>query len=112
MGFVSIIFFVNGALFFFSTAVAMIRFKDVYVLLHTSSKCLIGGTLSILIGLIFQATDNLTISKLLLAAFFLLLTNPIASHALAESVYGQGLSRESLVNDDYAIDRKHQKEEH
>ncbi len=112
MRFVSIIFFIHGALFFFSTAVTMIRFKDVYVLLHASSKCLIGGTLSILIGLMFQADDNLTISKLLLASFFLLLTNPIASHALAESVYGQGLSRQNLVNDDYAVDRQHQKGEH
>ena len=95
---------ISGGLFFITTAVFMLRFTNVYARLHVTSKCLAGGSLSMLIAYMIQAGDMLTFLKLALMAFFMLLTSAVASHALARSAYRRGYNLQSLEHDEYKED--------
>ncbi|MFP4686534.1 MAG: monovalent cation/H(+) antiporter subunit G [bacterium] len=101
-------FLLSGVLFFVATSVAMIRFTNIYARLHAASKCLTGGSLSLLMAYMLQAPTVSVILKILLVAFFMLLTNPMASHALARSAYQRGYDIASLSKDDYSYDRMHE----
>ncbi|CQR48036.1 Na(+)/H(+) antiporter subunit G1 [Paraliobacillus sp. PM-2] len=68
-----------------STAVGMIRFPDLYTRLHAGSKCLIAAAISVLMGCIVMEGIGFVSLKLLVIIFFLLLTNPIAIHVIANS---------------------------
>lgn len=103
--FIRIYFLLSGGFFFFSTAVAMLRFDDVYARLHAASKCLTGGSVSILIAYLMSSGDISVVMKVFLAAFFMLLTNPMASHALARSAYRRGYGVACLTEDQFARDR-------
>jgi multicomponent Na+:H+ antiporter subunit G len=100
-------FLLSGVLFFIATSVAMLRFTNIYARLHAASKCLTGGSVSLLMAYMLQVSDPAVILKIILVAFFMLLTNPMASHALARSAYQRGYDIASLARDDYAYDRMH-----
>lgn len=65
----------------------MIRFEDFYIRLHIVSKCLTGGGISVLLGLIFFQGFSAYSLKLGLIIIFLLITNPVTTHALARAGY-------------------------
>ena len=109
--FLRIYFLISGVFFFFSTAVAMLRFEDVYARLHAASKCLTGGSVSLLIAYLMFSGQPSVIMKVFLAAFFMLLTNPMASHALARSAYRRGYGVACLNEDQFARDRWESKKE-
>jgi multicomponent Na+:H+ antiporter subunit G len=97
-------FVINGTFFFIVTAIAMLRFKDFYTRLHIGSKCLTGGGISILLGIIFFKGLSLYSLKLGLIIIFLVITNPVTTHALARaSYYSKKLSipeNSNLIRDD------------
>ncbi|GAB6100296.1 hypothetical protein JCM16358_21750 [Halanaerocella petrolearia] len=82
----------------------MIRFEDFYIKLHIGSKCLTGGGVSILLGIILLKGWSLYSLKLGLIIIFLITTNPITTHAIARAgYYDQGNENETsdqLVRDD------------
>ena len=76
-------FFLVGAFFVFVGALGVLRMPDVYNKLQAGTKATTLGFVSIALGLLcFQPGWML---KILLIAFFVLLTNPIGSHALARA---------------------------
>ncbi|TVQ36335.1 MAG: monovalent cation/H(+) antiporter subunit G [Spirochaetaceae bacterium] len=94
----------TGAAFFLITAFGMFRFRLMYDRLHVATKCLTGGVLSILVGYMFIAPTPYALAKALLGSLFLLMTNAVASHALARAAYRQqcdttGLSVDHLAED-------------
>ncbi len=89
----------HGVFFFIATAIAMLRFPDFYTRLHASSKCLTGGGISILVGgIVLSGFSSLSL-KLFLLIIFLLLTNPITAHAIANVAHKIGL-RPEVIRDD------------
>lgn len=81
----------------------MIRFEDFYIKLHIGSKCLTGGGVSILLGIILLHGWSLYSLKLALIIIFLLITNPITTHAIARAGYYAQQPEENawrLVRDD------------
>lgn len=100
------VFLISGVLFFLSAAVAMFRFRHVYDRAHAASKCLTGGALSVLIAFLVHNLDAFVALKVALAAFFLLLTNAVASHALIRAAYRQGAAVEELEEDELGRDRE------
>jgi len=75
--------FLVGAFFVFVGALGVLRMPDVYNKLQAGTKATTLGFVSIALGLLcFQPGWTL---KILLIAFFVLLTNPIGSHALARA---------------------------
>ena len=74
-----------GAIFHFSAGLGMLRMPDAYTRMQAGTKaCTLGNTL-VLSGLaIYHPGWGL---KLLIIVYFVLMTNPISSHALARAAY-------------------------
>jgi multicomponent Na+:H+ antiporter subunit G len=80
-----------GVFFSFAAVVAILRFPDVYTRLHGGTKALSGGALLILLGSMPYAGSSLGALKLLLIAVFFLISNPMASHAIARACHRRTL---------------------
>lgn len=91
---------IAGSLFIFSTAIGMIRFPDFYTRLHAGSKCLVGGGVSTLLGCIILKGYSFISLKLLIIIAFLIISNPVAIHAIARSAHKYGIKPRNAVKDD------------
>lgn len=75
-----------GAIFLFSAGLGMFRMPDAYTRIQAGTKASTLGNLLVLVGLcVYHPGWSL---KLLLIAYFVLMTNPISSHALARAAHG------------------------
>jgi multicomponent Na+:H+ antiporter subunit G len=75
-----------GAIFHFSAGLGMLRMPDAYTRMQAGTKATTLGTTLVLLGLaIYHPGWGL---KLLIIVFFVLMTNPISSHALARAAHG------------------------
>jgi multicomponent Na+:H+ antiporter subunit G len=72
-----------GSVFLFSARLGVLRMPDAYNRIQTGTKASTLGTIMVLIGLAIY--HPAWIGKLLLLIFFVLLTNPVSSHALARA---------------------------
>lgn len=83
---------VAGSLTLVLSAVGIVRMPTFYTRLHVASINETLGPGLILLGLAFQAVDRPeTAIKLGLVLIFLVLTGPIASHALAKAALENGI---------------------
>ncbi len=89
-----------GAAFLFLGALGIVRMPDLYNRMQAGTKATTLGNLLTLLGLgILQPA---WLPKLVLIALFVLVTNPISSHALARAAYRSGVPMaESTVRDEY-----------
>ncbi len=78
-----------GALFLFLGALGIVRFPDVYNRLQAGTKCTTLGALSTSIGV--GLLNPAWLPKTFIIALFILLTNPISSHALGRASYRSGV---------------------
>lgn len=97
---------IASVVYFMITAFGMFRFRIFYDRLHVATKCLTGGVLSVLIGYMLVAPSPFALGKALLGAVFLLVTNSVASHALARAAYRQGCCSGALTLDHLAEDAR------
>jgi len=88
---IAYLFIFMGLFFVFFGTIGIIRFPDIYTRLQTSSKCDSAGAVALLIGLILREGLNLFSLRILIILVFLLLTNPVASHAIARSAAIRGI---------------------
>jgi multicomponent Na+:H+ antiporter subunit G len=79
---------VGGALFLFSAGLGVLRMPDTYNRIQTGTKATTLGTILILIGLAFL--HPAWTFKLIILIFFIMLTNPVSSHALARAAHSIG----------------------
>ena len=91
-----------GALFLFLGALGLFRMPDVYSRLQAGTKATTLGALGTILGVGFLQPD--WFFKLLIIAVFIVISNPISSHALARAAYRSGLKPEMDADspDDYA----------
>ena len=88
---IAYLFIFLGLVFIFFGTLGIIRFPDIYTRLQTSSKCDAAGAVALLVGLMIrEGLDSLSL-RILLILVFLLLTNPVASHAIARSAVIRGI---------------------
>ncbi|MEN3013699.1 MAG: monovalent cation/H(+) antiporter subunit G [Endomicrobiia bacterium] len=83
--------------------IGLVRFPDVYTRLQASTKCVTLGTCGIFFGIFVYSGffTNLAL-KALLVMFFVFLTSPVSSHALAKAAYKSGVKMcSSSVCDEY-----------
>jgi len=90
-----------GVFFSLASAIGIVRFPDVYTRLHAGTKALTGGALFILFGAALQCGSWQAAAKILLIAGFFLVTNPIATHAIARACYRHGILPEPAHLDHY-----------
>ena len=77
------LFLIIGALFLFSAGLGVLRMPDTYNRIQTGTKATTLGTIMVLIGIAFLH-PSWTL-KLIILIFFVMLTNPVSSHALARA---------------------------
>ena len=88
---IAYLFIFMGLVFIFFGTLGIIRFPDIYTRLQTSSKCDTAGAVALLVGLMVrEGLDSLSL-RILIILMFLLLTNPVASHAIARSAAIRGI---------------------
>jgi multicomponent Na+:H+ antiporter subunit G len=85
------ILLVSGSLFAIIGGIGLIRLPDVFARMHGSGVTDTLGAGLILAGLILHSGANLVTFKLGAVLFFLFLTSPTATHALARSALAEGL---------------------
>jgi multicomponent Na+:H+ antiporter subunit G len=92
------LFLLGGAVFLFSAGLGVLRMPDTYNRIQTGTKATTLGTILILIGLAFL--HPAWTFKLIILIFFVMLTNPVSSHALARAAHTIGTREtESTVID-------------
>ena len=85
------ILFCVGGLAVVAGAVGIVRFPDIYTRIHAAGVTDTGGAELILLGMALQATSWIVFAKIAFIAFFLLMTGPVATHAIAHSAYIVGV---------------------
>ncbi|MBE9567865.1 MAG: monovalent cation/H(+) antiporter subunit G [Proteobacteria bacterium] len=78
-----------GSLFLFSAGLGVLRMPDTYNRIQTGTKATTLGTILLLIGLAFL--HPAWTLKLIILIFFVMLTNPVSSHALARAAHTIGI---------------------
>lgn len=79
------IFIFLGSVFLFSAGLGLLRMPDAFTRIQTGTKATTMGATLVMIGLAIYHPD--WIFKLLLIIYFVYVSNPISSHALARSGY-------------------------
>jgi len=75
-----------GAIFHFSAGLGMLRMPDAYTRMQAGTKASTLGNALVLAGLaIYHPGWGL---KLFIIVYFVLMTNPVSSHALARAAHG------------------------
>ena len=74
-----------GAFFLFSAGIGLLRMPDVFTRIQAGTKASTLGNILVLAGLgIYHPDWSL---KLLIIAYFVLMTNPLSSHALSRAAH-------------------------
>jgi len=81
----------GGSFFCVTGAIGLLRLPDFYARLHGAGIIDTLGAGLILAGLMLQAGFSLVTVKLLFVLFFVLITSPTATHAIAHAAYARGL---------------------
>lgn len=87
----SIVSMSTGLFFILAGTIGVLRLPDFYTRLHAAGMTDTLGAELVLLALIFQCDGWQMILKLLLVGFFLLITSPTATHAVAHAAYKAGL---------------------
>jgi multicomponent Na+:H+ antiporter subunit G len=104
LGFVCVF---SGLLFDVLGCLGLVRLPDVYSRLQAATKCVTLGTSSILFGTFLVLGATTAGVKALVCMVFLLLTSPVATHAIARSAHRAGVKPwKGTVVDLYAKDRE------
>lgn len=78
----------GGAFFLFSAGLGLLRMPDVFTRIQAGTKASTLGNILILVGLGIYHPDWAL--KLVIIAYFVLMTNPLSSHALSRAAYAMG----------------------
>jgi multicomponent Na+:H+ antiporter subunit G len=87
--FIGNLLLIIGSLFLFSAGLGVLRMPDTYNRIQTGTKATTLGTILVLIGLAFL--HPAWTLKLIILIFFVMLTNPVSSHALARAAHTIGI---------------------
>ena len=82
---------IGGSAFCVTGAIGLLRLPDFYTRLHGAGVVDTLGAGMILVGLMLQAGLSLVTVKLLFILFFILVTSPTATHAIAHAAHDREL---------------------
>jgi multicomponent Na+:H+ antiporter subunit G len=93
-------FIVFGVFFYAVGVVGLLRFPDVYMRIHSAGKVSILGIVGLLAGaaLLMPASTL----KVLALGIFMVITQPVAAHAVASAAYRSGVAMYKPRRDDMA----------
>ena len=104
---IGLIFIGIGLAFDLFGCLGLVRLPDVYCRLQAATKCVTLGTCSILFGSFLIVGFTAAGMKSLLCIIFVVLTAPVAAHAIARGAHRAGVKlwKDSIV-DKYAEDKE------
>ncbi|MEK1887881.1 MAG: monovalent cation/H(+) antiporter subunit G [Phyllobacterium sp.] len=85
MELVGSIIILAGSFFLFSAGLGLLRMPDAFTRIQAGTKASTLGNILVLVGLGFYHPD--WSAKLLVVAYFVLMTNPLSSHALSRAAH-------------------------
>ena len=90
-----------GTLFILVSAIGVLRFRDLLMRMHASSKASTLGAICILAAVAVRCGEIAVTARIVLICAFLLATAPVAAHAIARAAYRRGieLSPETEVDE-------------
>jgi multicomponent Na+:H+ antiporter subunit G len=91
MTIIAYFFFGWGIFFMIFGVLGIFRFPDLYTRIHPSGKAGTAGVLSIFIGLIIYSGFSALSLRIILIALFIVITSPVASHAIARGAIESGI---------------------
>ncbi len=104
---IGLVFIAVGLAFDFFGCLGLVRLPDVYNRLQAATKSVTLGTCSILFGTFLIVGANAAGLKSLLCIIFILLTSPVAAHAVARGAHRAGFKLwDKSVIDRYAEDKE------
>lgn len=104
---IGLIFITIGLAFDVFGCLGLVRLPDVYNRLQAATKCVTLGTASILFGTFLIVGCTPAGVKSLLAIIFLVLTSPVAAHAIARGAHRAGVKLwDGSVIDKYREDKE------
>ena len=80
-----------GAAFSLIAAIGVVRFPDLFLRMHCSTKSATLGVSCIMLGAALHFGDLVSFTKALAAILFILVTAPVAAHVLARAAYFAGV---------------------
>ena len=86
---------ITGSLFLFAAGLGVLRMPDTYNRIQTGTKATTLGSITVLIGLAFL--HPAWTLKLIILIFFVMLTNPVSSHALARASHSIGIHKTEIM---------------
>jgi len=103
LGWVSIC---TGVGFTLLGCLGLVRFPDLYNRMQAATKCVTLGTCGIMLGIFFLTGFSALGVKALLCALIVLITVPVAAHALARGslIFGVKLWKDTIT-DEFTEDR-------
>ena len=95
-----------GVVFTLLGCIGLVRFPDLYNRMQAATKCVTLGTCGIMFGIFLRTGFSSLGVKALLCALFVLITVPVAAHALARGslIFGVKLWKDT-VKDEFTDDR-------
>jgi len=104
---IGLIFISIGLAFDLFGCIGLVRLPDVYNRLQAATKCVTIGTCSILFGTFLIMGFTAPGMKSLLAIVFLVLTSPVAAHAIARGAHRAGVKLwDGSIVDKYKEDKE------
>jgi multicomponent Na+:H+ antiporter subunit G len=88
---VAVVLMLGGAFFLTVSALGLLRLPDFYARTHAVGKSETLGTILMLSGLAVYNGWELNTIKILFIVFFVLISNPTATHAIARAALRTGL---------------------
>jgi len=85
------VFLVAGSVLSIAGGIGLLRFPDFYTRIHAGGLTDTGGAGLVIAGLLVQSDSFLVAVKLVIILFFLLLTSPTSTHALARAALTAGV---------------------
>ena len=100
------IFIGVGLAFDLFGTIGLVRLPDIYNRVQAATKCVTLGTCGIMLGIFLMAGFSALGVKALICALFILITVPVAAHALARGslIFGVKLWKDT-VKDEFTEDR-------
>lgn len=87
-----------GVYFYVFGTLGLVRFPDVYMRIHSAGKVSVLGIFGFIIGGAILLPE-MTL-KVIVLGIFMFITQPVASHALAQAAYRSGVKLYKPIRDD------------
>ncbi len=92
-----------GLFFYIFGIVGMMRFPDVYSRIHSAGKVSVLGIIFFVVGTAFLMPE--ASFKVIVLGTFMIVTQPVSSHAIANAAYRSQAPTSGWVRDDLERDR-------